>query len=92
MTTIAGKSTKVGDELFHLGLRLWARVTEPGIVTIKGINDQTVKYTFTTGGLINGKKQLAWHMPLEFDVPSRDITKYQAILIAEFGDLFCLVL
>jgi hypothetical protein len=85
MTTIAGKSTKVGDELWHSGLRLWAQVTATGIVTIKGINDQTVKYTFTTGGLINGKKQLSWHQPLEFDVPSRDITKYQALLNAAYA-------
>lgn len=88
MTTIAGKPTVVGDELWHNGLRLWAQVTEPGIVTIKGINDQKVKYAFATGGTINGKKQLSWHQPLVFDVPSRDVTKYQALLdtaYAQFG-------
>lgn len=89
MTTIAGKPTQVGDELWHNGLRLWAKVTAPGIVTIKGINDQSVKYAFAAGGLINGKKQLSWHQPLVFDVPSRDISKYQALLDtahAQFGD------
>jgi hypothetical protein len=80
MTTIAGKSTKVGDELYHVGLRLWARVTESGIVTINGINDQKVKYTFTAGGFINGKRQLYWHMPIVFDAPVRDISKYQTML------------
>jgi hypothetical protein len=88
-TTIAGKATKIGDELYHSGLRLWAKVTSPGIVTINGINDQVVKYAFTTGGFINGKRQLAWHMPLVFESTSRDISKYQALLDAahlHFGD------
>jgi hypothetical protein len=84
MTTIAGKSTKVGDELWHRGLNLWAKVTAPGIITINGVNGQVAKYTFTTGGLINGKPQLAWHQPLVFDVPSRDITRYQALLDAAY--------
>jgi hypothetical protein len=89
MITVAGKNTQVGDELWHNGLRLWARVTEPGIVTINGINDQKVKYAFTNGGLINGKKQLSWHQPIVFESTSRDISKYQALLDAahaHFGD------
>jgi hypothetical protein len=48
------------------------------------VNGQVAKYTFTTGGLINGKPQLAWHQPLVFDVPSRDITRYQALLDAAY--------
>jgi hypothetical protein len=82
MITVAGKNTLVGDELWHIGLRLWARVTAPGIVTINGVNDQVVKYAFTTGGFINGKKQLAWHSPLLLDLPVRDVSKYQRILDA----------
>jgi hypothetical protein len=82
---IAGKATQVGDELWHSGLRLWTRVTEPGIVTIKGINDQVVKYAFATGGTIQGRKLLSWHQPIVFDVPSRDISKYQAVLDAAYA-------
>jgi hypothetical protein len=80
MTTIAGKQTEVGDELWHNALGLWAQVTAPGIVTINGINDQKVKYAFTEGGKINGKRQLSWHFPLVFESASRDVTKYQALL------------
>jgi hypothetical protein len=89
MITVAGKNTLVGNELWHIGLRLWAKVTSPGIVTINGVNDQVVKYAFTTGGLINGKKQLSWHQPIVFESTSRDISKYQALLDAahlHFGD------
>jgi hypothetical protein len=89
MTTIAGKTVNINDELWHIGLRLWARVTAANIVTINGVNDQVVKYAFTTGGLINGKKQLSWHQPLVFESTSRDISKYQALLDAahlHFGD------
>jgi hypothetical protein len=89
MITIAGKPTTIGDELYHSGLRLWARVTANNIVTINGVNDQVVKYAFTTGGLINGKKQLSWHQPIVFESTSRDISKYQALLDAahlHFGD------
>lgn len=84
-TTISGKPTQVGSELYHLGLRLWCKVVAPGIVEVHGINDQKVRYTFTTGGLINNRKQLSWHQPLVFDVPSRDITKYQALLDAAYA-------
>jgi hypothetical protein len=89
MTTIAGKTVNINDELWHRGLNLWARVTAANIVTIKGVNDQVVKYAFTTGGLINGKKQLSWHQPIVFESTSRDISKYQALLDAahlHFGD------
>jgi hypothetical protein len=58
------------------------------MVTIHGINDQKVKYAFTDGGKINGRRQLAWHQPLVFDLPSRDVSKYQALLdtaITQFG-------
>jgi hypothetical protein len=79
-TTIADKATKVGDELWYNSLGLWAKVTAPGIVTIEGINGQKVKYPFTAGGLINGKKQLSWHQPLVFDAPTRDVRKYQELL------------
>ena len=80
MTTIALRPTQVGDELYHSGLGLWCKVTAPGIVTINGINNQFLKCAFTTGGLINGRKQLSWHQPLVFDVPARNITKFQALL------------
>jgi hypothetical protein len=53
------------------------------------VNDQVVKYAFTTGGFINGKKQLSWHQPIVFESTSRDISKYQALLDAahlHFGD------
>ena len=80
MTTIAGKPTQVGNELFHNGLKLWCKVVAPGIIEVKGVNDQIAKYAFTTGGLIQGRKLLSWHQPLVFDVPARDITKYQALL------------
>ena len=88
-TNIAGKATKVGDDLYHSGLRLWAKVVSPGIVEIHGVNDQKVRYAFATNGLIQGRKQLSWHQPLVFDVPTRDITKYQALLdaaYAQFGE------
>jgi hypothetical protein len=87
MITIAGKNTTVGDELWHVGLRLWAQVTATGIVTINGVNDQKVKYSFTTGGVINGKKQLYWHSPLILDLPVRDISKYQRIMDALVKEL-----
>lgn len=78
--TIAGVATQVGDELWHNGLGLWAQVTEPGIVTIKGKNDQVAKYAFTTGGYIYGRKVLAWHQPLVFESSKRDISQYQELL------------
>lgn len=88
MITIANKTVNVGDELYHVGLRLWAKVTAPGIVTIKGVNDQLVRYAFATGGLINGKEMLMWHQPIKLSLPTRDITKFQALLdtaVAQFG-------
>jgi hypothetical protein len=89
MTTIAGKTVLVGDELWFDRLGLWAQVTAPGVVTINGVNNQVVKYAFTTDGYINGRKALSWHQPIVFESSQRDITKYQAVLDfmhAKFGD------
>jgi hypothetical protein len=89
MTTIAGKPTQVGTELWHQGLGLWAQVSAPGVVTINGINGQKISHGFTTGGFINGRRMLYWHQPLVLDSQSRDITKYQALIDAaytQFGD------
>jgi hypothetical protein len=80
MTTIAGRQVQLNDELWYNALGLWAQVTAPGVITVNGINGQLVKYAFTEGGKINGRKQLSWHQPLVFDAPVRDITRYQALL------------
>lgn len=80
MITIAGKTTQVGDELWHNGLKLWCKVVAPGIVEVHGVNNQVVKYAFATGGTIQGRKLLSWHQPIVFDVPVRDISKFQALL------------
>lgn len=84
MNILAGKPTAVGDEIYHAGLALWCKVTEPGIVTINGVNGQKVKYAFSDNGKINGRKMLYWHMPLRFESSSRDVTKYQALLDAAY--------
>lgn len=90
MITIAGKNTNVGDELWYDALGLWARVTEEGIITVKGVNDQVVKHRFTNDGKIGGKVRLSWHQPIKLSLPTRDITKFQALLdtaVAQFGGI-----
>lgn len=88
MITIAGKTVNVNDELWYESLGLWAKVTAPGIVTINGVNNQKVKYAFTNDGKIGGKIRLSWHQPIQLSLPTRDISKYQALLntaVAQFG-------
>lgn len=78
--TVSGKATQRGDLLYHNGMQLWGYVGDPGIIEIEGPSGQKTKQAFTNGGIIAGKKRLSWHTPLDFEIASKDISKYQAML------------
>jgi hypothetical protein len=86
MISVAGREVKIGDPLYHIGLRAWGTVTGSdvgsAILTITGANDQSRSLYFTAGGMVNGKRVIYWHEPLVLDVPYQNIGKYQAILNA----------
>lgn len=80
---ISGKQATIGSELWHIGFRQWAVVTQTAPDTTVELTDLSGrKYSFvaTDGGLIAGRRQLYWHQPLMLDVPERDISKYQAFV------------
>lgn len=85
MITIAGRTVKVGDTLYHTGFQAWGTVRriDEGAVEyhIEGKSHGNVRKLYITqGGYINGKRVAYWHEPLELDIPKADISQVQFIV------------
>lgn len=84
MIKIAGRPAKVGSNLYHNGFQAWGQITrydpsgsaEFTIKTRKGERKLLVQ----KGGVINGRRQLFWHEPLELDLPQQNISAIQRIV------------
>jgi hypothetical protein len=81
---IAKRLVAKGDTLYHAAQRKWVTViqAEPCIVEMLGSGGQAARFNVTAGGKINGIRALAWHAPIELDLPVRDIGMYQRVLDA----------
>ena len=88
---IAGRKIKIGDALYHRALEAWGTVlrfdpsgsAEFEIVGPRGSRVLLVQ----EGGIVNGRRQLFWHEPLELDLPRRNIAAVQRIVDAVSAEL-----
>lgn len=85
MITIAGRTVKVGDTLYHNGFQAWGTIKRVGEGTaeyhLEGRSHGNVRKLYITqGGNINGKRVIYWHKPLTLDLPTADTTKIQGFV------------
>lgn len=90
--TIAGRTVKVGDPLYHTSFQAWGTVKgfdgDVAKLEIIGANGRSRTLYVQTGGIVNGKTVVKWHKPLELNLPYQDITKIQRVLdaiVSEFA-------
>ena len=92
--TIANRSVKIGDRLFHAAYSSWVTIksfdsTGAARAEAKTADGRIFQLLIQQGGHQNGRRVLYWHEPLKLDIPSSDISKYQAVvdlLVQRFGD------
>ncbi len=82
MIKIAGRVVQLGDRLYHNGFQIWGTVSnyDDGSIelTIQGRTKGNYrKLLVTTGGLVNGKREVYWHEPIVLDLPFENISKIQ---------------
>lgn len=84
MIKIAGRDVKVGDSLYHVGLKSWTRAVRYDPSGSLEVEVKTGGYNrklmVTKGGKVNGVRQMYWHEPLVLDLPQYDITAYQNVV------------
>lgn len=82
--SIAGRSVKVGDTLYHVGYRTWGTVnrydTGAAVLRIVGANGDTRDIYVTEGGIVGNARQVYWHELLDLDLPYQNIQKFQQVL------------
>lgn len=82
MITIAGRTVKLADMLYHTGFQTWGKVTriDSGAIelVIEGKSHGNMrKLIVTQGGNVNGKRVVFWHEPIVLDMPKADVSKIQ---------------
>lgn len=84
MITVAGREVKLGDMLYHRGLGAWAKATRYESSGSLEVQVQNLmgnrKILVTNGGLVNSKRQMYWHEPLDLDLPRSDVSAYQRLI------------
>jgi len=91
MISIAGRVVPVDTPLYHTTLRSWGIVNSyDGAVAIlrfalSGGRHRDVR--LTAGGFSQGIRVAYWHPPLELDLPTNSIVRYQRVvdLLVEEG-------
>lgn len=81
---IAGRPVKPGDKLYHKGFEAWGRVVRydpSGSVelVIKGKSGER-KLLVQQRGVVNGRRQVYWHKPIEVDLPYSDLSSVQRVV------------
>lgn len=82
---VANRAVNIGDALYHTGYQAWGVVkgfdpTGPALLEINAGGGHKMTLFVTSGGQINGKRLVFWHVPLTLDLPYADVAKYQALI------------
>ncbi len=89
--SIAGRTVKLRDTLYHTGFRAWGEVVgfDTGSAKLKLTNGDRERVIYVhNGGTVNGVRAVYWHAPLQLDLPVNNIEKFQRMVNAlaqEFG-------
>lgn len=86
MILIAGKRVKVGSRLYHKGYECWGRISRfdpsgSAEIIVKSHGGQR-KLLVQQGGVVNGRRQLYWHEPIQLDLPRQNVSAIQRIVDA----------
>lgn len=84
MISIAGRAVAVGDALYHTNLRMWGVVnrydTGAAVLRFDLPDSRFREVHIQQGGVSQGIRVAYWHAPLELDLPSANVVRYQNIV------------
>lgn len=88
---IAGRAVKKGDSLYHRGFEAWGYVSRfdpsgSAEYILKGPHGER-KMLVLNGGIVNGRRQLFWHEPIQLDLPRQDVKSLQRVVDAVAAEL-----
>lgn len=84
MILIAGMEVKIGDKLYHRDFRTFGRVSRfdasGSAEVIIPVQGGERKFLVQQGGMVNGRRQMYWHEPIELDLPRTDVSSVQTVV------------
>lgn len=81
---IAGRAVRPGDRLYHKGYETWGYVTRydpsgSAEFVIRGTRGER-KLLIQQNGVINGRRMVYWHQPIELDLPYANVQSIQTVV------------
>jgi len=82
--SIAGRKVEKGDNLYHVGYRLWGVVTHfdvgTAVLKLTGTDGSTRQVHVQDNGIVGKARQVYWHVPVRLDLPVSDISSMQKVV------------